>query len=62
MQGFMGTNLLYAGVFNPGKRLDHIVAIFTCLYHKTNIPLDTGIYKNLSKGHSLVEIIPGSLR
>ncbi len=45
----MGTNLLYAGVFNPGKKLHHVAVIFYCLYHKINIPLDIGIYKILSK-------------
>jgi len=50
-----------SSALNAGDRLNHI-AMFACLYHKTNIPLEVCIYKNLSKGHSLVEIIPGSLR
>ena len=57
MPEFIQTDLLYAGVFNPGKRLDHVVANFTCLHHKSNIPLEAGIYKDLSEPQQAVLVL-----
>jgi hypothetical protein len=41
--------MLHTTVHNAGNRLN-CFAMSICLYHKTNIPVDTDIYKNLSKG------------